>query len=648
MDITNLYNLIINSQNEEKTFDDNIELWQDFYRNRVIIIQKNITDKRLYTIIKFLLKNEQNKIFIYFQSNLLDTLLDEEEMVSFNLRNNRINDNNPIETLWTNLEKHEDIVSFLDTIPKTDDPITNNSINLYKRSNIKQDVTEALIMVMHKDFFSMPPQLVHKICEFVDKEMQSLTKKQGKTTLLDINFIFQYIERFLPIKRYIGKDINDSNIIKDILNGNIQDKKIISKFLNTLKDKEFLNVFDYNIINFINFLDKQTNIDEVYKQSIMHQITDRFFNEEYFNIFFPAYIENINNKYLNNCIDKKKFLQLITYANSNSPVFLSFETINYLLDNNYTTSLFISNLNELVISNKSFLTDEETITIKDKIKDKITQKQEYTFDQAINMIDSYLKEEIELTAEQMNLIIKSIIKTVNKNLGLEEINVFFVKNNGYNGLFYQNDEAQGIDINIKLIQSFLKKNISLSDRIQVFITLLHEIRHHEQYQKKSYEIDSYKMQKENYLEKYDPNYYSFNYKIVNEEMDARVGSYDMVAKFLETYLPNHLDKVQNSIISKLNHELKIKKEQNEKNEIQVIKKNNINFNQAFDLLIRYNPEIIKNNPIFNLEYYPDGTIKSYDDILINQTNQNKDLITEILKNKYPEIYSLSQKEQHIK
>ena len=65
------YNLIINSQDSQKTFLDNLDLWKAFYNNRSSIIRENILDERLFTIIEFLLVQEKGEIFDYFHTGIL-------------------------------------------------------------------------------------------------------------------------------------------------------------------------------------------------------------------------------------------------------------------------------------------------------------------------------------------------------------------------------------------------------------------------------------------------------------------------------------------------------------------------------------------------------------------------------------------------
>ena len=106
-------------------------------------------------------------------------------------------------------------------------------------------------------------------------------------------------------------------------------------------------------------------------------------------------------------------------------------------------------------------------------------------------------------------------------------------------------------------------------------------------------------------------------------------------KFIETYLPNLLDKIQDDLIE----ELKIKR--NFQNDSTIDIKNCFetqakDIHIIFDRLIQYNHLILDKHPIFKLEYYEDGSPKTKEDILSSMTEENKELINNIIKRRYPE------------
>lgn len=122
----------------------------------------------------------------------------------------------------------------------------------------------------------------------------------------------------------------------------------------------------------------------------------------------------------------------------------------------------------------------------------------------------------------------------------------------------------------------------------------------------------------------------------------------MLAKFFETYLPNHLNNLQNSILIMLEYENSIKKDRENNNQINIMNKDEVDFNLAFDTLIKYIQSILSEYPIFNLEYNNNGQPKSYEEILLSQNDNNKELINNILETRYLEQDDLEQKKNNIK
>ena len=644
MNLDELYNIIITSANPQQTFKDNIDLWQTFYNERNYIIRKNIPSKQLYTIIEFLLQNENRQIFEYFTSNLLDSLTHEEEMLIFTLRNNHSNNKDDIGIILNTFDYHNNLISKIKELKiENDDVITKSSIDNYKSTSLNTDVLDALIMIIHKNFFEIDPKLVSSIVEYIEKEITILENKE-KISLLDTNLIYQYFEKLIPINRYIGKNLKQSTIIDKIIKGEIQNKKIITKFLQKLNSKELLNVFDYDLNNFTNFLEKLDKVDESYKLEIMYQLIDIIIKENEHELILQAIIKNNNNKYLKNCINDNLVKKTIDKLNKESPIFLEFSTIEYLLENDLVSEDFIYNLHELINTNSKAYTQEEIQKLSTKLsKYNKEEKIDYSFNECINIINKYLQNNIVLTKNQTKDIMKIIIKELNKYLELEDIEVYYNNEKHTNGSFCNSNKTIAVNINNKLIDDFLNTSKSIEERFQIFTTILHELRHHQQFSnKEKITYQDYIIKKEEELRKCDINYYEENYKIVEIEMDARLEGYNMLQKFIEKFFPNILNELQNSIIRKLNNELQLKESLSQVKEIEIIKKTNIDIQQAFDTLIRYNPKILEKEPIFKLEYHDSGLPKTIEDLLNEITEENKELIEEILEKRY----SYKEKNQH--
>lgn len=644
--IDELYDIIINSNNHEQTWKENLNLWKEFYDNRNTLIRYNATNPKIFTIIKFLLEQEKGQIFKYFESDILDVLIFAQKMICFNLRKKENPTLNDIQILLNNYENFESMSTFLKQTPPSQDNINQNSREKYQNSSIKLDTIEALTLTVYNNFFNIPPNIVHKIINYIEKDVTKVASRKTINNKTYINLVYQYLEKIIPIKYFTGMDIENDTLINEILAGNLQDKSIVKQIFKYLKIDTLMEIFKYDIENFLTFLDKLDKLDDVYKQTLMDNLADTLLKDDNCIYLFPLIMNECNNKYWKNYLTEDIRKKLINRILSCTIYNLDTEIINYLLDTNQINELFLYNLTELLHNNNNFLSKEEKQSIKqklEKIQNTIILDQNTPdFNTSIQTIKSYLDKKISLKVEDMILIIKSIIKNMLESIDIHNVEVYLENKITENGCYYSFQESNCIEINIFLLNKFLNTKFSLATRMEFLKTSLHEMRHAVQNKNKKeqkYDINTYKMVKEDNLKKFDPNYYSSNYKYVNEEIDARIESYNMLAKFFETYLPEYLDELQKSIIENLQKEQTIKNTRDENEQIQIISKANIDFNLAFDTLIKYNPNILKEAPILNIEYYEDGSPKSYEDIVSLINDENKELINYILETRYPSYYT---------
>lgn len=637
MELTELYSLIINNNNEPDNFEKNIDLWKKFYNHRKEIIKNNINDQKLYFCIKYLLKNNCYKIFECFPSVIISALLREENK----FRNTLLKDPNIKESTELILETfkyHLETSLFLNEMDFSYDHFAKFEVINYQ-NNILTTLS-LLIKHLHENFFSFTPNYVEKIIASIENETNLLIlNKEIDNKNIDLNFIYQYLNKLFPILTYIGKDLKESIIVKKILNKELTDKKFIIKFIQDIDANNLKTIFDNNLENCINFINNLSNINEDEKECLLNTIVYKFYDEENFEILLNYCIKNHTKEALS-IININQRAKLIRYAQSKSPAELNIKTINYLLDNNYVTENFIYNLKELINSKQTKFSREEIKNIAIKRTkyllslNKEIKKVEYTFEESIKLIRDYLEEKETLTLTEIKEIIKTITKKLNSYICDEEIDVYFVNLEYKNGVFFKSSEVKGINLNIRLLKKFLDKEIKLEERMKIFLTILHELRHHYQYTNSISNINNYEMLKEKYLKQYDKNYYKKNYKKISTEIDARIESYNMLIQFFEYFLPNYLLKIKQSILNNLKEEISFQEDYNQKRNIEVIKNSSINFNLAFDMLIQYNKKLLESEPLFNLEYHNDGTPKTKDELLEECTEENHLIIGEILKQRY--------------
>lgn len=635
MELAELYSLVIN--NEQDNFEKNITSWQMFYNNRKEIIKNNINDQRLYFCIKYLLKNKSYKIFECFPSVIISALLREENkfintlLISPNIKEST-------ELILENFKYHLETSVFLNEIDFSYDHFAKFEVINYQNDILT--TLSLLIKNLHENFFNFTPSLVEKIIDCIENETNLLfLNKELPSKNIDLNFIYQYLNNLLPILIYIGKDLKESIVIKKILNKEIIDKRFIIKFVQNIDAINLKNIFNNKLENCIKFINDLSNINEDEKKWLLNTIVYKFYDEEDFEILLNYCIKNHTKESLS-LINITQRAKLIKYAQTKSPVELNIKIINYLLDNNYVTENFIYNLKELINSKQTKFTKEQIKNIAIKrtkyllsLKKEI-KKVEYTFEESIQLIRDYLDEKETLTLIEAKEIIKTITKKLNSYICDEEIDVYFVMSEHINGIFFKSSQIKGINLNIELIKNFLDRKMKLEERMKIFSTIFHELRHHYQYTNSISNFENYEMLKEKYLKQYDKNYYTKNYKNISTEIDARIESYNMLIKFLETLFPNHLLIIKQSILNTLKEELSYQEDYNRDKCIEVIKNSSINFNIAFDMLIQYNKNLLKSEPLFNLEYHNAGTPKTKDELLEQRTEENYLIIDEILKRRY--------------
>lgn len=672
--IDTFYNLITSHTNPEEAFQENLIVWKQFYDNRHYIILKNILDDRLFKIIKFLLEQEKGQIFDYFQSELLDTLISYQNQLEASVTRKELKDSETISTILKNIDCYEEICKFIENNQNIfkEDIITKNSIYKFIRTPMLTNSIISLIITIDENFFELQPELVLKTIKFIETKLMTIKPSEKIKDYLYNEMFYQYFAKIIPIKDFSNQKLKEDKIINAIITEKVSNKKIIDKLFDKLEPTSIIELFNNDIFKVINFIDNLKTINEVEKQVLINKIGNLFLTPEYFYNLLPLITNNYKNKYLSRYLTKDKIEKILNYTLGCDTSDLSFESINYMLENDFVNRLFLSNLIETLTSQQKNFPEEQRIILLKKVQEKLIKhnliektnkefdekdivlyEEEISLDNAIELLDNYLSKKEQLNLKQAKNIIKSIIKNFAKTIGINDLEVYFVKHQDYNGshITDSNDNTKSINININLIEKLLDNQLVLIERIQVLITSLHELYHakkNKDKQEQKVDVETYKMIKEDILSDYNPDYYTINYKQYQEEIEARINSYNMLAKFFETYLPNHLNKLQNSILAMLEYENSIKRDRININRINIMNKDHVDFNLAFDTLIKYIPSILEEYPILKLEYNKDGYTKSYEELLLSQNDDNKELIDNILKSRYLWKDYLEQKKNNIK
>lgn len=674
--IDELYSLITNSDNKHQTFIENLELWQKFYNDRYIIIKNNILNPKLFTIIKFLLEQEHGEVFEYFHSELIKEVAHSQGFITFNIKNSNAENSSEIDELFNNLNYHDDLCNFLAT-QQISDPF--GDIKKYSSQSLQLETADSLISVIYKLFLFLEPEIVKKSLNFITKTIITTENKRDITAK---EAIYQYLNKIIPIKNFIGENISEDELVKQITAYQIQDINILTRFFDDLSIEVILKIFKNDLSKIIDFLNNVNYINNISKQTLVTNLLNRILKTEDYN---PELLSLIMKEEKPEFLTEDLFRYLynkIIISSLNNPIFdFDSNMIKYLLTaeykpaavedkkelDNYSTARqnFIAECRSL-INNKQYLQSNEnfdieginkllqtielpinseedlTITKTDTLinkEQKASKRSSLGLDidsaTAIELFNAYFEDEVELNQFSAQAIIRSIANEMLNQLEIESNGVYYYTANQTNGFF--NPTKSFIALNNKLIDKFLDDETPLYQRLQIMITMFHEITHAicDQARKNNiWNIEVYEMEKEWLTGEYDKDFYEENYEYFKEEIEARINGINCFTKFIETFSPHLLDEIQNKIIEELEDEKNFKADQ--ANNIMFFLKDIVEeFNIGFDTLIRYNPSILEKQPIFNLEYYPNGQPKTYEDIWLYRTEETEDLINEILKRRYP-------------
>ena len=522
-----LHNLIITSTNDKKTLLDNLELWQKFYKDRFLLFDKNILNEKLFIIIKFLIKQENGEINPYFCDNIIKLIEMKQNFLALKIRDSKIKSPQDINDIFNNLKNHDDLAEFLTTINIED---TFGSISKYASKELELYSIDSLIMILHNQFFNLDSQLLKKTLEYVSKQTVSLQTESAKYNMMNVDLIYQYLTLIIPIKEFLNEDIKEDNLIKQIKNNQLKDKKILAKIFENLTPTLIIEIFNYDLNELLIFLENADYLSEVHRQTIFQRFLDKLLENDC-NYILELIVKDNQNKIWQNYLTKEKYNKIIIQAFNEIPSIFTSDIIKYLLSCEYqeSTSNKVSfdknSLLEFTLAKADFrnqcsyflkkeeylktkehfdisgtkeklqiviqnnnpklnqLTKEEIeINKSDNLETKEKKSTYYEmlgqvidFDTSLELLNGYFNNKIILHKYSMQAIIKSIALEMLKQLEILNNGIYFFENKKVNGFFKTPDTIIGL--NKKLITEFLNKKNPMTIRFKIFDTMFHEIKH---------------------------------------------------------------------------------------------------------------------------------------------------------------------------
>ena len=576
---------LISNDNSINTFNNNIELFQKFYFEIPYI---NLNTK-VIEIFKYLLKinihDDYNFPNLY--NNIGKKINDYINTIAFNFhRKDNIVNNDTIQIFEIAANWYYELK-----------PLDSNNV-LYSEEIFTREITSAMILALNKSFFELSNENILILLNNIKNNMYIESQiKNTNFNLLDKDYLFQYLTRFLFNQEFIDIDYyEDDLLLKSILDGDIKDIKFFEKCIKHLNENIILDYYEDDLSKFTNALNLITD-DLYYKKAIFNIVYNKI-DKNFDNctlVMLDFIMDDKNDEYLFEN-EKQDILKKIVdnYTNFDD------KEINYILDNyheynelllfNIKTNLEENNWSEQTIQRVKELT--KNIEIKD-----------FSFEDSIKIIDNLFKDN---KPNIFDLMI-SLKKICMEFLDVDTMTLFVTTNVNYSGCI-NNDNI--IQLNYLVIKDLLNNN-NLDNNpkfLHIFCTLFHEATHYIQFNK-DMDIDTisdndYINYKEIVLTDLLTNYYNENYEGISYEKEARImGSYHFF-NFLEKYFPY----MKNSIT----HYEKKSKEEKEKifgdKKIFELSKE-INIDNVLEKLILINPSIIDLYPLLQKEYNKDGTKK---------------------------------------
>jgi len=646
--IDKLYFISIMDNNIE--FKNNIKLFREFYSQ---ILSYRKIDEKIYSVMKMILKNYKLMDNEYCVSEILDILLFYQEKICFKITQSKDTSLEDLDLILKELKQYEIIKDMVSEYYYTENIINKFSINKYCNSEIYVYYIDALTKILSNNYLIISKDKSDEIMNLIYNNgwLNNLMNGKIKNSMLNRDLILKYVQRILTIKEFVSdEELSEDKLVSSIINCKIKDKKLLENLFNYLSPLKLISIFDYDVKKLFDFVLNIDYLDDYYKFTLLYKFVYKCLDEDNYDWLFDILKSDIiNNSLVSKIFDDEIKQKIIKFALNDSIKEKS--SVYYLLDNDVFDYNLICNSMmmygdddriKLELLKTGFLKEDDYQVLIDK-KDldlvKLQKIKKYNLtgriidcDIVIDLLDKYFNGEIKLSLESVKGIVRGIIcGYLNKN-GISDVKVLFNNVDRANGSFVEIERGKYISINIRQIEKFLDPKVKLENRFDLFITMFHEMRHaikSDNIKNNIFDYNTYFMLKEKIIRNYDLNYYSSNYRMILEEIDARSDSYLEVHNFFKENFPMFESIIGSMIETKIeNYDYR---EYNEKKFSITDRKEYVSL--IFDKIISMRPELIERYPVLQLEYNLDGSVKDRDDIYDNG-NYDIELIDKIIMYRY--------------
>lgn len=580
---------LINKDNSINTFNDNLDLFQEFYYHNMMI---RYNGPKVIEIYKYLLSlniSEDHEKFPYINSKILEDFNRYELIITQSVYNKSEQiDDNFVDMLYKLINEYNQFKLYENQGSLT---------KLLDENHFIRDYTGSMMVILNSSFFKLSNENIKKMMDSIKNNsyLQNVVEegKMGKQ-LLDIDYIFQYTTRFLFNAHFINEEnLNNDLLLNSIKNSRIKDRNTLKKIFKNVDIYVLLSCFENKLSPIIDMLE-QSFEDEFYKIELFKIIYNKLIDENEYGQLMQFII---NDNRHNNYIIKEENDFIINEFCCHYPTNITEDEIEYILNHKYN-KLFLINLKEDYKNNNwSEKTKKNVQKLTNYIEDF-----DYDLKTSLETFELLFKGDKEVN---IAMIISSLKRLIKDYLNDENIKIHIIKDDSINGCASKSENC--IELNYDLIKKLLVTSDyeTAPESIHILETIFHEARHIQQFtymQDENMEDDIYMHYKEEVVSNINLQYYQKNYFGISFEKDARVTGSKMVVSLLKNYFP-HMKECIKYYENKVDEELR----EDVKTKYIFELSEELNLDEVLEKIVTINPDIIKQYPGLKREYNLDGS-----------------------------------------
>ena len=580
---------LIKKDNSSDTFFNNIDLFQDFFYHYMSIQHNGPKVIDIYHYLLSINIGEEHYTMPYLNSKIMEDFNYYIRHVTqyCYISGSEFDDSyvDLLEKLIEEYYKFEEYDSYCELNHLMDEKI------------FVREYTNAMIAALNYSFFKISNDKIIQMVNIIKNNsyLRNIIEiGKNKKTLLDSDYIIQYVSKFLFNSEFVNvENIKNDILINAIKDGKINDMFTITKIIDNIYIGFFIEVFDYDISSLVdslekafpNFYESKRLFDIIYKKVI-----EKSSNYSLFLRFIMK--DERSDLYISN---KEEIIKGIC---NNYPVPFTEEAANFVLNYEVDEVLLINLLSDCEYYNWSNATKEKILSKAPNISLDDMDKAS-----AIKVLDSIFKHSDNVDFYMLFAALKRLIRTLLQD---ESVKIYLINDSSSNGCAVTEYNTIMLDYSLIKVLLETKDHESDPESLHILETSAHESRHIEtfrDFKNGTLDEDLLIQYNDDVLVSILSNYYESNYFGLTFEQDARFVGSKMVVILLKKFFPY----MKKSIAY---YEKKMKSEENKVYGRAIFKlSKDVPLDTALDKLVVINPSIIKKFKFLQAEYEIDGTRK---------------------------------------